>query len=182
VKRKVRIVFVGIVLLVCGLWGVRLFHQASLPRFKLAGGGEFRVFKVCYGSSDDHHLGGAPKQFVWAWNRLPTSVRRFIPAPNPGDSALVPSPNHTALSIYWAWIDPATQKAETGPSGDVLMTTDSGEQINLGWPHPFDDRAGGGYRQIFVDEPPKNSSKLRFRMPVEDETVEFTIDNPAYGK
>lgn len=116
------------------------------------------------------------------WNRLPAQVQRFIPPPHPGDSALYPSPNHRALSIYWAWIDPATQKAETGPSGDVLMTADSGEQTNLGWPYPFDDRAGEGYRQIFVDEPPRNSSKLRFRVPVEDETVEFTIDNPAYGK
>ena len=62
------------------------------------------------------------------------------------------------------------------------MTTDSGEQTNLGWPDPFDDRAGDSFRQIFVDEPPRNSSKLRFRVPVNDETVEFTIDNPAYTK
>jgi hypothetical protein len=149
---------------------------------KLVGGGEFRVFKICYGGADDHHLGGSPKQLVWAWNHLPAQLQRLIPAPNPGDSAVVPSPNHTALSIFWAWIDPSTQTAATGPSGDVLMTTESGVQTNLGWPDPFGDQVSGGYRQIFVDEPPRNSRTLRFRVPVETETVEFTIDNPAYHK
>ncbi len=118
---------------------------------------------------------------LWLWNHLPGPVQRTIPQPPTGDTALLPSPNHTALSIYWAWIYPATQKPETGPSGDVIMTTDSGEQTNLGWPAPFDDRAGGGFSQIFVLVPPRNSSKLRFRVPVEDEIVEFAIDNPAYA-
>ena len=183
-KRKARIVIVVIVLLISGLWGVRLYWQARLPHFKLVGGGEFRVFKICYGTHDDdvHHLGGAPKQLVWAWDNLPVQLQRFIPAPDHGAGALSPGTNRHALSIYWAWVDPLTRKAETGPSGDVLMITDSGEQTNLGWPEPFDDRTGGGYRQIFVDEPPRNSTKLRFRVPVEDETVEFTIDNPAYNQ
>jgi len=93
----------------------------------------------------------------------------------------MPGPNRTAISIYWAWIDPVTQKPELGPSGEVLMTTDLGEQTNLGWPDPF-DRADGGYRQIIVNPPPTESARLRFRVPVEDETVEFIIDNPAYNK
>jgi hypothetical protein len=62
------------------------------------------------------------------------------------------------------------------------MTTDSGEESELNWPYPFAAADGSGYRQIFVDEPPRNSPRLRFRVPVEDETVEFTIDNPAFGK
>lgn len=179
-KRIAAILAIVVPLLLGGLWFVRRHHAASLPRITLVGGGEFRVVKVCYGTEGDHHLGGAPKQVVWAWNHLPTPLRRLIPYPG-GESALVPNPNHTALSIYWAFIDPVTQKAEYGPSGDVLMTTDSGEQSNLGWPDPFQGPNGRGYRQIFVDEPPRNSSRLRFRVPVEDETVEFTIDNPAHN-
>ena len=62
------------------------------------------------------------------------------------------------------------------------MTMDSGEQVNLKWPYPFDDIKGDGYRQIFVDEPPRNSRFLRFHVPVEDEAVDFTIANPAFEK
>jgi hypothetical protein len=117
---------------------------------------------------------------VWAWSHLPTPLQRVIPYPG-GNSALFPYPNHTALSLYWGFIDPVTQKAEFGPSGDVLMTEDSGKQTNLGWPDPFTGPKGEGYRQIFVDEPPSGSRSLRFRVPVEEETVEFTIHNPAYN-
>ena len=181
-KRKALTAIVAGALLFGGLWFLRYHRAATLPRIPLVGGGEFRVVQISYGDEDAHHLGGAPPQFLRLWNRLPSLVQRVIPPPVRGDGVLVPSANHTALSIYWAWIDPVTQKPVLGPSGDVIMTTDSGEQTNLGWPDPFDDRAGDSFRQIFVDEPPRNSFKLRFRVPVNDETVEFTIDNPAYTK
>jgi hypothetical protein len=95
---------------------------------------------------------------------------------------VVPRSNRNALSIYWTWIDPKTGKHELGPSGDVILTMNSGEQVNLKWPDPFDDYKGAGYRQIFVDEPPRDSRFLRFHVPVEDEAVDFTIANPAFGK
>jgi hypothetical protein len=156
-------------------------HPASLPRISLVAGGEFRVVKVCYGGEGDHQLGGAPKQVVWVYNHLPAPLQGFIPYPG-GETALNPFPNHTAISVYWAFIDPVTKRAEFGPSGDVLMTTDSGEKIHVNGPDPFQGPDGGGYRQIFVNEPPKKSLRLHFRVPVEDEIVEFTIDNPAYHK
>jgi hypothetical protein len=182
VKRKAVIATAGFALLFAGVWLFRVSRANNLPRIPLAGGGEFRIVKICYGGEDDHRLGGAPKQILWLWNHFPAPVQRMIPEPLWGDSSISPYSGHVALSIFWTWIDPVTQEATIGPSGDVLMTTDSGEQINLGWPHGFTAQAGGNYRQIFVDAPPRNSSKLRFRVPVEDETVEFTIVNPAYAK
>jgi hypothetical protein len=179
VKRIAAIAAIVVALLLGSVWFIRLHRAASLPRQKLVGGGEFRVVKVCYGIAGDHHLGGAPKEIVSAWNYLPAPLRRLISYPG-GDSGLVPVANHTGLSIYWAFIDPVSQKPEFGPSGEVFMTTDSGQQTKLG-AYPFQGPHGGGYRQIFVDEPPRNSSKLHFRVPVEDETVEFTITNPAYN-
>lgn len=181
-KRKATIATLAGALLLGGGWWFCFHREPNLPRIPLAGGGEFRVFKICYGTEEVHRLGGTPKQIVWLWGHLPNAVQRFLPAPDFGDGGLVPRDGDTALSIYWAWVEPGTQKPSTGPSGDVLMTTDSGEQTNLGWPEPFDDRQGGGFRQIFVVDPPKNSSKLRFRVPVEEEVVEFTIDNPASRK
>ena len=140
------------------------------------------MVKICYGPSEVHRLGGSPRVVLELWDRLPHSLQTRLPAPTYGDTALVPRPNRNALSIYWTWIDPKTGKHELGPSGDVIMTMDSGEQVNLKWPDPFDDYKGAGYRQIFVDEPPRNSRFLHFHVPVEDEAVDFTIANPAFGK
>lgn len=56
------------------------------------------------------------------------------------------------------------------------MTFDSGRTVNLGWPSPSDP----GYRQIFVTDPPQDSKRLAFEVPVEGERVRFEIDNPAY--
>ena len=183
-KRKAAIAIVIFALLLGVLWFVHFRRAASLPRIQLAGGGEFRVFKVSYGTADHHRLGGPPSQLLWLWRfawSVPASLWRFIPNIDTGGTGVMPGSNSTAISIYWAWIDPVTQKAVLGPSGDVLMTTDSGEETNLDWPIPF-DRADGEYRQIIVNDLPTKSARLRFRVPVEDETVEFTIDNPAYQK
>jgi len=183
VKRRAIIAIAVFGLLLAGVWLFRIVRADNLPRIPLAGGGEFRVVKICYGGEhDDHRLGGAPKEILWLLNRLPPAAQSIIPAPAWGDSNSSPGSGHIALSIFWTWIDPVTQKATIGPSGDVLITTDSGEQINNGWPHGFTAQSGEDYRQIYVDAPPRNSRRLRFRVPVEDEVVEFTIVNPAYTK
>jgi hypothetical protein len=178
VKRKVKTAIVVVVLLVGGLWFYRVQCAASLPRFPLAEGGEFRVFKICYGGQDDHRLEGPPGSLMRVWRCLPQALQRVIPYhPENEVHGLSPFSGHMALSIWWAVVEPTTKEPVLGPSGDVIMTVDSGEQTNLDWPDPWDP----GYRQIFVDEPPRNSRKLHFLVPVEDETVEFTIANPAYA-
>jgi hypothetical protein len=145
-----------------------LGRSERLPRIPLQGGGEFCVVKICYGPSEVHRLGGSPRVVLELWDRLPHSLQTRLPAPTYGDTALVPRPNRNALSIYWTWIDPKTGKHELGPSGDVIMTMDSGEQVNLKWPDPFDDYKGAGYRQIFVDEPREirafSASMCRWKM------------------
>src|SRR4051812_8897053 len=81
------------------------FHRAaSLPSIRLPGGGEFRVFQISYGRSNQHHLGGAPGPILWLWDHLPGPAKGRIPSPPVGATALVPGLHHTGLSIYWAYI------------------------------------------------------------------------------
>jgi len=140
------------------------------------------VVKICYGPAEVHRIGGSPRAVLRLWGCLPRSWQDRLPAPTYGDTGLSPGTNRNALSVYWTWIDPITGKYYIGPSGDVSMTMDSGEQVNLKWPYPFDDINGDGYRQIFVDEPSRDSRFLRFHVPVEHEAVDFSIANPAFGK
>jgi len=181
-KGKAAALFLLLGLVFGGASLVYVRRAASLPRIRLPGGGEFRVFQISYGTGNQHHLGGAPGPILWLWDHLPGPAKGRIPSPPVGATALVPGLHHTGLSIYWAYIDPAIGQPILGPSGDVTMTVDSGEQTKLGSPEPFDGSAGGGFRQIYVDEPPRDSSRLRFRVPVEHDTVEFTIENPAYHR
>jgi hypothetical protein len=177
-KRNVKIAIAIAVLLIGGLWFYDFQNAPRLPRFPLAEGGEFRVVKICYGGSDDHHLGGASGWRFRLWRQLPESLKRIVPYPDHGIDLESPFEGHVAVSIWWAVIDPHTHEPELGPSGDVIMTVDSGEDRNLDWPDPIDP----GYRQIFVSDPPRDSRKLHFLVPVEEETVEFTIANPAYRR
>jgi len=68
----------------------------------------------------------------------------------------------------------------------VIVTFDSGRQLNIGWPSPADGPPRDdpnnppSYRQIFLNFPPNDSRNLTFDVPVEDEVVHFTIKNPAY--
>lgn len=181
-KRKVALaVVVSLVALIAGgVWWSLREEVADLPRIPLKGGGEFRVVKIAYGTAEAHRFGGAPRAVLWVWDRLPNAMRDRLPVPSGGE-VLVPINGRKALSIYWGWIDPATGTATLGPSGNVIMTTDPGEQRDTDWPSPFEYKREG-YRQIYVDEPPRDSRRLHFRVPVEDETVEFTIENPAFGK
>jgi hypothetical protein len=57
------------------------------------------------------------------------------------------------------------------------MILDNGEEQKYDWPDPRDD-----YRQIWVHDPPTNSKRLRFKLSAHDQPVEFSIENPAYGK
>jgi hypothetical protein len=177
VNRKAVITFIAIVLLVVSV-SLLLFHEAvTLPWFRLKDGGELRVLKVCYGTEDDHHLGRAPKTLFWLWNRLPKSLQVVVPYPEEGVDGISPFPHHPAISIWWAWIEPTTHQRMLCPSGDVVMTLDSGEKIQFGWPIPCD-----GVRQIFIPYPPRNSKRLQFQVPVNYEQVEFAIDNPAFKR
>ena len=119
---------------------------------------------------------------VRRWNHLPSPLQDVIPRPVRGGTVFIPGRSHVGLSIYWAWIEPTTHMPVLSPSGDVIMTTDSGKEFNLEWPEPFEDEDGKGIRQIYMDDPPRNSRKLHFSIPVNGETVGFSIDNPAYAK
>ncbi len=180
-RRPLTLVWIAALLLFGIAWLVHLRSTSNLPRIQLAGGGEFRVFRICYGTDEVHRLHGDRQLLAWAWKFLPNFVQRYFPDPYYGGTGVSPWPGKIALSIYWAWMDPATNQAELGPSGDVIMTADSGEDTNLDWPVPFDDeKSGGGFRQIFVNDLSASSRTLHFLVPVENETVEFTISNPAY--
>ena len=150
----------------------------GLPKIPLRGGGEFRVYQIRYtpGPSDfsDHNLHCSKLSWV-LWRSLPSALQDRVPTPSEGISGMVS--DHPVLTLWWTWIEPKTRKPMLGPSGDVLMTLDSGERLNLGWADPSDD-----YRQIFITDPPMNSKYFRFHVPVDDESVDFTIKNPAYRR
>jgi hypothetical protein len=166
------------------LAGVWIRREPSLPRSPLRDGGEFRVYQIRYTSRAswpfEHNL--HTSRIQWRiWFRLPGFVRGRIPAPETGVGGS--QSDLPMLSIWWGYIDPKTKQPEIGPAGDVLMTLDSGEVVNLGWPSPYDDHSVPsipGYRQIVVTPPPADSKRLRFEVPTEGEAVRFTIENPAY--
>jgi hypothetical protein len=153
-----------------------LHRAGSLPRIRLSNGGEFRVLKVCYGRENDHHLGGAPKSFFWAWNHLPKHLQRVIPYPDAGVSGLSPVAGKAAVSIWYADIDPGTGKPLLGPADYALITLDSGERLGRVWPEPADD-----YRQIFLHDPPRHSKYLHVELGAEYDPVAFSVVNPAFS-
>ena len=178
-KRRLLIAVVApAALLVSGLFIFRLRFLADLPRLALRDGGEVRVLQVSYtpGPSDsiDHNL-DAPRLRWRIYRHLPSSLRESMEAPTRGIG--YQSSDHPALSVWWAHFDPVTRKPMLGEAGDVLMTVDSGQRTNLGWPDPADD-----YRQIFISNPPTDSKRLTFEFPVWGEWVRFSIDNPAYRR
>jgi len=150
-----------------------------MPRMILSDGGEFRVLKIAYGTGEVHYLHGAPKLFFTLWRMQPEWMQKVLPYPWNGLSAEVPGGTATGISIWWAWYEPATHKAELGPSGDVIVTMDSGESVNLGWPNPVDE-----YRQILLTNPSRDSQWLHYFVPVNEleHPVEFTIRNPAWRR
>jgi hypothetical protein len=161
-----------LVLLAVGAW---LFQAQPLPHMRLADGGEFRVVKVVYGTEQDHYLHGAPKFFFTFWERMPGWLQRVVPYPWTGLSGEIP--RGAGISIWWAWFDPETGRPELGPSGDGVMTLDSGERVPFPYPNPADD-----YRQILIPNPPRDSQWLHFSVPVNEleKPTEFTIRNPAW--
>ncbi len=175
-KKWVRALAVAVALLLVGA-GVWFFYPASLPRMHLADGGEFRVLKVVYGKDEDHHLHGAPRVLFRLWEVLPRWMQNVVPYPPVGTTG--ESFDNPSLGIWFGWFDPVTGLPEIGPAGDVMMTLDSGEQRNLGWPNPGDD-----YRQILITDPPRDSQWVRFSVPINhlEQPAEFTIRNPAWRR
>ena len=111
-----------------------------------------------------------------------------IPAANHAgtEAALLGSfPQGPAIGIWWAYFDPRTGRLELGPSGEALLTLDDGTRRQLAYPSPVgyreDEPADPGYLLISMYAPPTNSRRLRLHVPVEDEAVDFEIDNPAFG-
>ncbi|MEO8352063.1 MAG: hypothetical protein ABI680_10045 [Chthoniobacteraceae bacterium] len=153
-------------------------QRPELPHFRLSDGAEFRVFQIRYtpdpSNSWEHNLHAAPPIVFRLWLYLPSFLKSRVPFPDVGIEGY--GSDHPAISIWWARTDPKTHEPELGPAGDVLVTFDSGQQVNLAWPSPADP----GYRQIFFTDPPRDSKRLSFDVPVEDERMQFAIDNPAY--
>jgi hypothetical protein len=165
-------VLAGMVAIACWIW-----QRPGLPRFRLSDGGEFRVLKITYLSKGseyhEHNLNAPPAWRFALWRALPDALQGHIDYPDEGIGAQ--SSDHPAISIWWAWFDPKTSEPVLGPAGDVWMTLDSGERFNLNWPDPAED-----YRQILIVDPSRTSRTLTFDVPVVDDVVHFTIDNPAY--
>ena len=172
------IVIVLAIGVIIGITFLQLRKPVTLPRIALVGGAEFRVFKVTYtphaSESWEHNLESAPQALFWLRNLLPASIRLKVPEPDRGIGWH--GSNYPALSIWWARINPASHLPELGPSGEVVMTLDSGEQVIFDGSEAVDP----GYRQIFIQDPPTHSKRLTFLVPVEDESVSFTIENPAF--
>ena len=178
VKRKV-IFAISLFALLLSSGCLLYFHRgAPLPRIRFSDGGEFRVLQICYGTENDHHLGGAPGSLFSLWEHLPKQLQSIVPYPDVGVSGLSPFPNKPAISIWWAYIDPLTHKPEFGPTSGVVTTLDSGERLERISSH----QAGEGYRQIFLNDPPRYSKRLHFQFATEDHPVEFSIENPAFEK
>src|SRR6266550_7504345 len=176
-KRKV-IVALAVVALLGGACLLYFHRTVLLPRIRFSDGGEFRVLQICYGTENDHHLGGAPGSLFWLWNHLPKQLQRIVPYPDVGVSGVAPFPNTRAISVWWAYIDPLTHKAEFGPTSGVVTTLDSGERLERIWSEPAEE----GHRQIFLHDPPRYSKRLHFQLAAEDHPVEFSIENPAFEK
>jgi len=178
VRRKPNIAVITSGALLVGALILVRFGTRDLPRIPLRDGGEVRVIQVRYtpGPSDsiDHNI-DAPKFRWWMYRLLPSSIRQRVGEPTLGIGNQ--ASDRPVLSVWWAHFDSTTHKPMLGEAGDVLMTTDSGEQTNLGWPDPAED-----YRQIFVTDPPTNSKRLIFEFPVWGEPVRFSISNPAYRR
>jgi hypothetical protein len=142
--------------------------------------GSFEFVQVTYtprASEDyEHNIGAAPAYQFALWRRLPKFLQSRISYPNTGIG--YQGSDHPFISIWWAYIDPKTGKPELGPSGYALMILDDGEVRKAGWPHGTDE----GFRQIFITDPPTTSKRLRFRLSAEEQSVEFSIENPAYRK
>ena len=111
--------------------------RRDLPHFPLRDGFEFRVVQITYTSrasdSTDHNIGAATSR-LWLWNHLPPALRRRVSERSRGIG--YQSSTHPVLSIWWASFQRATNQPLAGPAGDVLMTLDSGQQINLGVARP----------------------------------------------
>jgi hypothetical protein len=182
-----------VILIACTITAILSFaaywhtSHPNLPHIRLHDGSEFRVLQITYTKdpSDDipHNL-HAPRLQWWAFRHLPESLQRRIPSPANGIG--YQGSSAPALSIWWACFEEKSHQPELGPSGDVIVTLDSGQEINLGWPSPADGPPMAdpndppGYRQIFLTPVPTESRKLTFDVPVLDDIVRFTIDNPAY--
>lgn len=159
------------------VWLVRVDHAAGLPRGRLADGGEFRVLQVTYGAGDAsmHHLGRAPAPLFWLWRALPNLVRGVVPSPNEGLTS--EEREGRAISIWLGWFDSSTNKPLLGPADDPMLTLDSGERVNLGWILPAQD---SDLRQMFVCEPSQDSKRLHISLWLNEQWVEFALDNPAF--
>jgi hypothetical protein len=169
-------------------WFIYRENRGDLPRIHLSEGGEFRVFQVVYTTepqaieTSSHSYGGAPRGLRRMWLNAPATLRRFVPEPKEpyhGSFPQVP-----AIGIWWAQIEAATGRPGLGPSGDALLTLDDGEVRKLHYPSPADYREGdpedSGYRIIWIYDPPTSSRRLRLHVPVEDEAVDFEVENPAF--
>lgn len=177
VKRKSLITLIAAAVIIA-LIIVRPDFLAKYPRIPLHDGSEVRVLQVRYVPGPSHsaveHNLYVSRARLWLYQRLPSSLRRKIPEPSRGIG--YQGTSRPALSVWWAHFD-SNHQPGLGEAGDVLMTVDSGEQTNLGWPDAAED-----YRQIFITDPPTDSKRLTFEFPVWGERVRFTIRNPAYHR
>jgi hypothetical protein len=157
--------FLGAALLftVCAL-SIALYER-RLPRIPLKGGGEVRIIKVDYGET---HTFGSRSEML---NKLDRWIPEFGEWDSFGRMNKVPT-----LAIYWGWWDPGERRIVICPTGKATLLLSSGEQQEIDF-----DQVGIGDIRVFSFEPPRTERRLRIRMPVNYELVEFEVPNPVYS-
>ena len=137
---------------------------AQLPRVPLHSGGEFRIFRVSYGTK--HEFGTDSRIGHLFASHHPQLGERY------GRGTQQPS-----VCIWWGWVVSPTEGYVLGPSGQATLLLPHGRKRVLEYPDPT-----GDVRSLLIDHPPRNQERLRLRVPVNGESVEFEINNPAYER
>jgi len=138
-------------------------RAGRLPRIPLKGGGEFRVIKVDYGKR--HEFGSRSEML----NKLD----RWIPQLGQWNCTNTKVPT---VAIWWGWWDPSERRIVICPTGKATLLLSSGKWQKIDY-----DQSGFGDVRRLAFEPPRTEHRLRIRIPVNNEMVDFELPNPGYS-
>ena len=138
-------------------------RDGKLPRIRLKGGGELRVIKVDYGTT--HEFGSRSEML--------SKLDRWIP--QFGEWACTHTKVPT-VAIWWGWWDPSERRIVICPTGKATLLLSSGKRQKIDY-----DQSGIGDIRRLIFEPPRTERRLRIRMPVNYEMVDFELPNPGYS-